>query len=109
VSIVWRLRLCWRRPSVPRACTVCAHPEKTAIDRAIVGGTPNRLIASHYDVTERAVRNHKANHLPATLAKAREAKEVSHADDLLDQVRRLHTRTLAILEDAEGSSQPVRR
>lgn len=86
---------------MPRACTVCSHPEREAIDRALVEGTPNRRIASHHDVTERAVRNHKANHLPATLAKSQDAREVAEADDLLAQVRDLQTRTLAILEAAE--------
>ena len=59
----------------PRACTVCTHPELEAINHALVEGTPNRRIASHHDVTERAVRNHKAGHLPMALVKAREAEE----------------------------------
>lgn len=90
---------------MPRTCTVCAHPEREAIDRALVAKTPNRRIASQHDVTERAVRNHKANHLPAALAKSQEAREVAEADDLLAGVRDLQARTLAILEAAEGSSQ----
>ena len=90
---------------MPRSCTVCAHPERKAIDQALVEKTPNRRIASQHDVTERAVRNHKANHLPAALSKAREAGELAEAEDLLEQVRSLHARTLAILEAAEGSSQ----
>lgn len=90
---------------MPRACTVCAHPDRETIDRAIVEKMPNRRVASHHDVTERAVRNHKANHLPAALAKAQDAQEVAEADDLLGQVRDLQARTLAILEAAEGSSQ----
>jgi len=90
---------------VPRACTICTHPDLEAINRALVEGTPNRRIASQHDVTERAVRNHKANHLPETLAKAQEAEEVAQADDLLGQVQDLQARTLAILEAAEGSRE----
>lgn len=90
---------------MPRACTVCSHPGREAIDRAIVEGMPNRRIAAQRDVTERAVRNHKANHLPATLVKAQDAQEVAEADDLLAQVRGLQIRTLSILEAAEGASQ----
>jgi hypothetical protein len=88
---------------VPRACTICTHPGLDAINHALVEGTPNRRIASQYDVTERAVRNHKSGHLPATLAKAQEAEEVARADDLLSDVRDLQTRALAILDKAEGS------
>jgi hypothetical protein len=90
---------------VPRPCTICTHSELEAINRALVQGTPNRRIASHHDVTERAVRNHKANHLPETLAKAQEAEEVAEAEELLGQVRDLQERTLAILEAAESTKQ----
>jgi hypothetical protein len=48
---------------------------------------------------------HKAEHVPATLAKAQEAREVARADDLLAGVRALQTRTLAILNAAEASEQ----
>jgi hypothetical protein len=89
----------------PRACTVCTHPELEAINRALVEGIPNRRIASHHDVTERAVRNHKAGHLPAALAKAQEAEEVAKADDLLSDVRGLQGRALGILDKAEGAGE----
>jgi hypothetical protein len=90
---------------MPRSCTICGHPDREAIDQALVEGRPNRRIAAHHDVTERAVRNHKANHLPASLAKAQEAEEVAQADELLDQVQDLQRRTLAILEAAEETNQ----
>jgi hypothetical protein len=90
---------------MPRSCTICGHPDGEAIDQALVEGRPNRRIASHYDVTERAVRNHKANHLPASLAKAREAEEVAQADELLGQVRDLQERALAILDKAEEAGE----
>jgi hypothetical protein len=90
---------------MPRSCSICEHPERGAIDEALVGGASNRSAASLYDVSEAAVRRHKANHIPAKLVMAHAAEEVAQADDLLDQVRGLQARTLAILEAAEGSSQ----
>jgi hypothetical protein len=51
------------------------------------------------------VQRHQENHIPATLAKAREAEEVAHADDLLSDVRSLQARTLAILEAAEETRE----
>jgi len=90
---------------VPRACTVCTHPGLEAINRALVEGTPNRRIASHYDVTERAVRNHKANHLPTKLVMAQSAEEVAQADDLLEQVRDLQAKALGILSKAEEAGE----
>ena len=90
---------------MPRSCTVCAHPRREGIDRALVGGASNRSVASLYDVSEAAVRRHKANHLPAKLVLAQAAEEVARADDLLGQVQDLQAHTLAILEAAEGKKQ----
>jgi hypothetical protein len=91
---------------VPRRCTVCTHSEVEAINKALVGGEPYRSVANRYEsLSQAAVHRHEENHLPATLAKAREAEEVAHADDLLAGVRSLHERTLAILEAAEETRQ----
>lgn len=90
---------------MPRTCTLCEHPEREAIDRALVGDASNRSVASLYDVSEAAVRRHKANHLPAKLVMATKAEEVAEADDLLEQARGLQTRTLAVLEAAEETKQ----
>ncbi len=90
---------------MPRSCTVCEHPDRGAIDEALVGGASNRSVASLYYASEASVRRHKANHLPAKLVMARAAEEVAEADDLLGQVQDLQARTLAILEAAEGSNQ----
>jgi hypothetical protein len=88
---------------VPRSCTVCEHPAREEIDRALVGGASNRSAASLYDVSEAAVRRHKANHLPAKLAMAEQAAEVTEASNLLAQVQDLQDRALAILDKAEGT------
>ena len=88
---------------MPRVCTVCQHPERTAIDQALVAGESNRRIASRCDVSEIAVRRHKAEHLPRQVAQAHAAAEVAHADDLLAQVKALRTKALSILLQAEQS------
>jgi len=90
---------------VPRRCTVCEHPDREAIDRALVGDASNRSVASLYDVSEAAVRRHKSNHLPARLVMAAQAEEVAEADNLLGQVRDLQQSTLDILAEAEQSKQ----
>jgi transposase-like protein len=86
---------------MPRSCTVCEHPEREAIECALVGGASNRSVASLYDVSEAAMRRHKGNHLPAKLVMAQAAEEVAEADSLLDQVQDLQGRALAILDKAE--------
>jgi len=90
---------------VPRSCTICEHPERKAIDRALVGETSNLSVSSLFDVSESAVRRHKANHLPAKLVMAEKAHEVAEADDLIDQVRNLQQRALAILDRAEEAGE----
>lgn len=90
---------------MPRSCNVCSHPDREAIDEALVGGIAFPALVAKYRVSKDSLSRHKANHLPAKLVMAQAAVEVAEADDLLDQVRSLQARTLAILEAAEGSSQ----
>lgn len=74
---------------MPRRCTVCDHPERHYIDQTLVTGAPYRSIAKQFGTSESAVYRHKIEHLPANLLKAKEAEEVAHAEDLLEQVRHL--------------------
>jgi len=83
---------------------VCTHPDKEAIDEAIVGGTALSALAAKYrDTSEDALGRHKANHLPAKLVMAAAAEEVARADNLLDQVRDLQGRAYSILDKAESA------
>jgi len=86
---------------MPRSCSVCTHDERDSIEDAFIVGTPKRRIASHYGVSERAVRHHLREHLPALLALARDAERASRADSLLDRIEALQSRLLAILEATE--------
>jgi hypothetical protein len=92
-----------RRPPMPRTCSICSHAEREAIDEALVGGSSNLSVSSLFDVSEAAVRRHKSNHLPAKLVLAHEAEEVATADNLLEKVQDLQSRTMAILDQAEGA------
>jgi hypothetical protein len=86
---------------MPRTCSVCTHPQRVAIDRALVEGLPFRHIASRFDTSTAALQRHKADHLPGHVAKAREAKQVADADDLLRQLKSLHNKAISILQQAE--------
>src|SRR5215207_9694311 len=88
-----------------RSCTICSHTDRDAIEDAFIAGTPKRRIASHYGVSERAVRHHIREHLPALLALARDAERAARADTLLDRVEALQARTLAILEASEETRE----
>jgi hypothetical protein len=73
---------------MPRVCTACTSPNREAIDRALVAETPLRTIADQYGVSKTALLRHKADHLPAALAKGKEAKEEAHALGLVQQLER---------------------
>lgn len=85
---------------MPRVCSVCTHPERAAIDAALLGGEPYRRIASRLGASTTALQRHKA-HIPAHLSTAHEAEAVASADDLLDQVRALQRKALDLLSKAE--------
>lgn len=74
---------------MPRVCTVCQHPQREAIDRALVAGGTLKKMAALYSVSEYALARHRDNHLPEALAQAQEAAEIAHGDDLLEQVEQL--------------------
>ena len=87
---------------MPRRCTICASDRLDEIDRMLVEGrVSRRKIASKWGVSEASLRRHAARHLPEALAAAAEAARVANGDDLLDQVRDLQRRAVAILERAE--------
>jgi len=88
---------------VPRACSVCTHPERAAIDAALAEEEPYRHIAARFGASATALRRHKADHLPAGLTLAHEAADAAQADDLLAQLRDLQARTLRILATAEAA------
>jgi hypothetical protein len=86
---------------MPRTCTVCSHDQRAEIDRALAtGNASNRRIASHYGLTERAIRSHKAGHLPARLVKAAEQADVRHAIDVFAQLKAINGAALNVLKEA---------
>ncbi len=88
---------------MPRTCTICTHPEREAINQALVANEPFRLIAERFGTSAAALTRHKAEHLPVKLAKAHAAKETRLADDLLAQVKALRNKAISILQQAENA------
>jgi hypothetical protein len=87
---------------MPRVCTVCGHPERAAIDAAVVAGASYRTIAHQFAVSRDALMRHKADHLLAELVKAQHAEEVSRATDLLALAMERDAKALALLAKAEA-------
>jgi uncharacterized protein (DUF1810 family) len=88
---------------MPRVCTICTHPEREAINQALVTGEPYRVIAQRFAASPDAVYRHKIDHLPAVMVKSEAAREVALADDLLGQVKALRNKAISILGKAEAA------
>lgn len=90
---------------MPQPCSICIHPEREAIDAALVAGTPNRRIATQYGMSEGAVRRHKA-HIPPEVARARDAEKVFGREALAARIVRLveHTEATLKMTDAPEAS-----
>ena len=88
---------------MPRRCTICAHPDRAAIDQALVaGGAGYRNIAERFGLSTTAVYRHKQAHLPQGLVQAHAAHEVSQADGLLAKVQALEADAKRIQSTAEA-------
>jgi hypothetical protein len=86
---------------MPRTCTVCHHPDRAAIDQALVVDKLSfRDIARQWRVSKDAIARHQA-HIPAALSKAQEAKEIAEADTLLGEVREAKGRGQRLYAAAE--------
>lgn len=81
---------------MPRSCTVCAHPEREAIDLALVEGVTLRDIPRRFGLSKDAAARHKAGHLPATLLASVGAIEIAHGDKLIVKLRALEQEARAI-------------
>jgi len=89
-----------------RVCTICSHPQRAAIDKALVtGGATFRNIAQRWGLSTTAVFRHRAEHLPAALLKAQEAEEVRQALDVIVQLKFINGAALTVLRDARASGE----
>jgi len=86
---------------MPRTCTICFHPDRAAIDEALVAGDGFASIARQHAVSQDAVARHRAGHLPERIAQTPKAADVAAAEDLLGQVRALRSKAMSILIAAE--------
>jgi hypothetical protein len=86
---------------MPRTCSICRHPRKGDINQALVDGGTYRSISKEFDVSPPALLRHKKDHLPASLVRAREAREAASADALLADVCKLKRQAGRILRQSQ--------
>jgi hypothetical protein len=83
-----------------KACRACKHEKRTELDRALVSGEAPRQVASRYGLSATGVQRHQ-KHITSSLVKAREAKEVGQASNVLSFVRSLVVKAHQFTDQAE--------
>jgi hypothetical protein len=77
-----------------RRCTICHHPDRAEIEKALVQSEPFRDVAERFGTSASALHRHKNSHLPAHLAKAYEAGQVVQATEVAQEAEAHKARDL---------------
>lgn len=92
--------------SVPQKCSICSHPDRLEIDRAIIAGTPLRDISGRFGPSKTAIGRHRP-HIANEIAATAESQGLARAGTLLDDIHagraraeRLYQAAVSILENA---------
>jgi len=83
-----------------RVCTVCAHPQRPEIDKALIAGGSFRGVSRTFSVSEDALFRHRQEHVAVTLAQAQQQEDVRNAIDVYAQLRAINAATLSVLKEA---------
>lgn len=87
---------------MPPTCTICRHPDRAAIEKALVAGGTLRNIAQRFETGYTALFRHKP-HMGQALAKAQERREVSHGTSVADRLEFLWGKALSYLKQSEDA------
>jgi len=97
---------------MPRTCTICKHPQRLEIERAIVAGTSLRDIAGHFGTAKTNIERHRT-HVTEAIARNKDARELVRTATLLEDVRagerrveRLYDKAQQILTKALEDDDP---
>lgn len=104
---VWHVSKWESVATVPRTCTICNHPQRAAIDQALVSGGSLRDIAGRFGVAKSSLERHRMDHLPQAIVKAAEQQDIRHAIDIIKQLQIINGVSLNILIDARNTGNPV--
>jgi hypothetical protein len=83
-----------------KTCGICAHPNRAAIDAALVSGESLRDIVSGHNGTTRSALDRHRKHIAPALTQAKQAVEVAEATTLLSRIERLMSRCETLFEGA---------
>jgi len=90
---------------MPQQCSICIHPQRAEIDKALVAGEPLRDIAGRCPVSRSALHRHKQDHLPGHLVKAAQEEDLGQAIDVLRQLKAINAACLEILQKSRADGK----
>jgi len=90
---------------MPQYCSICIHPDRAEIDKALISGETLRDIAGRCPVSRSALHRHKRDHLPAHLVKAAEEEDLAQAIDVVRQLKAINAACLEILQKSRADGK----
>jgi hypothetical protein len=90
-----------------RACTICHHPDREAIDSALVAGETLRVIGERHGLRKDALSRHRASHAPLHLAKIERTQQMTTDGTVRPQIAALVARAETVLDHAEATRRPT--
>jgi hypothetical protein len=69
-------------------CTICNHPQRHEIDKAVLTGSSRRTIANRFGISDSSIQRRKP-HVAPIVARAFERREDRFGDNLVEELRRL--------------------
>jgi hypothetical protein len=86
---------------MPRTCTICAHPERPAIESALAAGESKRAIARRFSIGRTPVARHAENCLLPSLAEVQRERERAGAESVADLLDDQYRRVVKVMDTAE--------
>jgi len=85
---------------MPPKCSICRHPNRVEIDAALIARQSLRDIARQFATSKDSLARH-GEHIPKSLAMAKQAEVVASAETLLEQTHNLLARATRLADKAE--------
>ena len=90
------------------ACSVCNHPDRDAIDAALVAGQTQGAVAAAHGLVRQSVGRHAKAHLSASLRAVHASREASETRASVDRLEGLYRQASDLLAAAgEGGNLNV--
>jgi hypothetical protein len=87
-------------------CIVCRHPQREAIENALIAGDSLRDIERRFGVSDDALDRHRKVDIPELMAQSKQALAEVRGDTLYERLRTLSSETQDILHEAKQSKNP---